>query len=466
MSEVPVNIEAVARHYHGEPNSRLSKTNELRFGTHGSLSVDLVKNTWFSFEDDVGGGVADLVRREEGDNANVAKILQEKFGAERYRQIDLEEAIARAKGDNWFAPLTSDDLPLDSPHDQFLGWSAADRANTAQSRFNVHTLDGLAQLPEPEFLIDGLLIEGTDVVLYGPSEAMKTGTAISWAVAVSHDQDWLGRDTNDGYVIFVAGEGGALLRSRIASALEHDGLQDSGRLLVISDNADLFSGEADVEALMQVAQHVQPVLWIWDTISQHSGSATENSDDMKSVLRNMRKIARVSNAANLILAHPGKDTGRGLRGWSGQKNNVDTVILQDRVGDRISLHCEKMKDAAPFETINLGFEIVDGAPVITAGSGSAPSADSRKLTGNNRKAHQYFCNLLVDAESDDIRGPSCTEAQWRDACAARGLGGTDNADSQSKAFRRAYNALLDVTFYVRNGRLYLADKTDLSGEFS
>jgi len=178
MSEVPVNIEAVARHYHGEPNSRLSKTNELRFGTHGSLSVDLVKNTWFSFEDDVGGGVADLVRREEGDNANVAKILQEKFGAERYRQIDLEEAIARAKGDNWFAPLTSDDLPLDSPHDQFLGWSAADRANTAQSRFNVHTLDGLAQLPEPEFLIDGLLIEGTDVVLYGPSEAMKTGTAI------------------------------------------------------------------------------------------------------------------------------------------------------------------------------------------------------------------------------------------------------------------------------------------------
>jgi hypothetical protein len=40
---------------------------------------------------------------------------------------------------------------------------------------------------------------------------------------------------------------------------------------------------------------------------------------MKTVLRNMQKVARISGATNLIIAHPGKDTSRGLRGWLGQK---------------------------------------------------------------------------------------------------------------------------------------------------
>jgi hypothetical protein len=40
---------------------------------------------------------------------------------------------------------------------------------------------------------------------------------------------------------------------------------------------------------------------------------------MKTVLCNMQKVARISGATNLIIAHLGKDTSRVLRGWSGQK---------------------------------------------------------------------------------------------------------------------------------------------------
>ena len=41
----------------GEENKRLSKANELRYGNNGSLSVDLVKGTWFDHEADEGGGM-------------------------------------------------------------------------------------------------------------------------------------------------------------------------------------------------------------------------------------------------------------------------------------------------------------------------------------------------------------------------------------------------------------------------
>ncbi len=49
-------IEPVARALLGEPNERLSKPNELRFGTHGSVAVDLVHGTFYDHESNEGGG--------------------------------------------------------------------------------------------------------------------------------------------------------------------------------------------------------------------------------------------------------------------------------------------------------------------------------------------------------------------------------------------------------------------------
>jgi hypothetical protein len=58
-------IEPVARRLLGEPNASLSTRTELRFGTHGSLSVVITgpkRGTWYDHEAGHGGGVLDLVR--------------------------------------------------------------------------------------------------------------------------------------------------------------------------------------------------------------------------------------------------------------------------------------------------------------------------------------------------------------------------------------------------------------------
>jgi hypothetical protein len=57
---------AVAQELLGEPNRKLSSNAELRFGNKGSISVDLVKGTWFEHGTDVGGGVLALIERETG----------------------------------------------------------------------------------------------------------------------------------------------------------------------------------------------------------------------------------------------------------------------------------------------------------------------------------------------------------------------------------------------------------------
>ena len=68
---------AVAAGLLGKPH-RVS-ADEIRFGSAGSLSIDLKKGTWFSHEENVGGGVADLARRFFP-NKSVADVLEE-FGA-------------------------------------------------------------------------------------------------------------------------------------------------------------------------------------------------------------------------------------------------------------------------------------------------------------------------------------------------------------------------------------------------
>lgn len=66
MTDLAHTMEAVALALWGEPNRRLSSETELRFGTHGSRSVDLVQGVWHDHEVGKGGGVLDAIREVKG----------------------------------------------------------------------------------------------------------------------------------------------------------------------------------------------------------------------------------------------------------------------------------------------------------------------------------------------------------------------------------------------------------------
>ena len=64
----------VAKALLGAPNQSLSKQGkEWRYGTHGSLAIDLHKGTYFDFEIDKGSGVLDLIKREKGLRGRAAR---------------------------------------------------------------------------------------------------------------------------------------------------------------------------------------------------------------------------------------------------------------------------------------------------------------------------------------------------------------------------------------------------------
>lgn len=56
-------IEPVAKALLGDPNPKLTTAKELRYGTNGSLSIDLAKATFYDHEQQTGGGLLALICR-------------------------------------------------------------------------------------------------------------------------------------------------------------------------------------------------------------------------------------------------------------------------------------------------------------------------------------------------------------------------------------------------------------------
>ena len=89
-------IEQIARYYWGDPKEK--RGHELRWGTHGSRSVDLRKGTWFDFEANEGGGVIDMVRINEGAQLrSLPEILEKQFGIAKQVQQTIQPARYMSK---------------------------------------------------------------------------------------------------------------------------------------------------------------------------------------------------------------------------------------------------------------------------------------------------------------------------------------------------------------------------------
>lgn len=72
---------AIARLLLGEPNAQLSTPSELRFGTKGSLKLDLKTGTWWDYEVQEGGGIVDLIKRQAPGEDPAGWLAREGFTA-------------------------------------------------------------------------------------------------------------------------------------------------------------------------------------------------------------------------------------------------------------------------------------------------------------------------------------------------------------------------------------------------
>jgi hypothetical protein len=218
-----------------------------------------------------------------------------------------------------------------------------------------------------EWLIEGVIPQGSFTALYGPPGSFKSFIALDIAEAIATGRSWMGKEVKQaGAVLYLAGEGFGGIGARIKACKLHHQTEDGAPIYIVRHQLNLRSSAEDFNALMlavvglveQTGMEFQ--LAIVDTLARAFGGGNENSsEDMGAFITAMGKVQEFLNCALMVLHHSGKDAAKGLRGHSSLLGAVDTELELLRFDEQMKgvLTISKQKDGADNE--RFGFEMVE-----------------------------------------------------------------------------------------------------------
>lgn len=328
--------------------------------------------------------------------------------------------------------------------------------------------------------VKNLLVSGSMAAIYGQSNTGKTFLATDLSLHIATGMTWHKQRVKQGAVIYLALEGSFGIENRVAAWLQHHDMQGKDiPFFVVSMGLDLRNSNGDADAVIATAKVIEeeenlPVrLIVIDTVSRAlAGGSDCDPKDMGELILNGDKIRQETGACVLFIHHAGKDTDRGMRGWSGFLCAIDTeIIVMSEDGNR---HAEvrKQRDLLsgqkfPFrlDVIELG-ENEDGEPVTscvavsTDKESTMPKHASSSLKGDALRAYEVLSDALAgNGQSGFSSVPSgflsVSENLWRDhfyECAKPGA----EQEAKKKAFQRATKELMDRKIVaMRGGRVWI-----------
>lgn len=284
-----------------------------------------------------------------GDRKAAARALT----ADRPKEPTIAEKIAAKAA---AAPQAAAPAP-DSP-------AAPAAAQTPQARIRLVMAGELVDEPVT-WLIDQLLPAKGFAALYGKPGSYKSFVALYLAGMVANGLKAFDRDTAQGDVVYLAGEGGAGLKRRWDALKKHAQLPDETPLAFVRAQLNLRSTMDDAEALVEAirARNLTPKILFVDTLARAFSGGNENSsEDMGAFIAVCAYLMQELDCAIVIVHHSGKDEARGQRGHSSLLGAVDaelevTKLSSEDSPERIGrLKITKQKDGE--DGIEIGYRMV------------------------------------------------------------------------------------------------------------
>lgn len=232
--------------------------------------------------------------------------------------------------------------------------------------FPLRSFDDLLRMPDPRWLIEGLIPEGL-AVLYGAPSTYKSFLALDWALCVATGLSWYGHKVQAGHVIYVAAEGGGGLGKRATAWWEAHDCPEMDRIHFLTRSVDLLD-DGQTGRLRDTLADLpeKAVAIVVDTMARSMYGGDENS--ARDVGRLISAVDELEVGTRLIVHHTGKDGGT-ERGSGALRGAADVMARVDREGQSptVQLTCEKSpKDGAPWAPIDLRAEPVAESLVLKA----------------------------------------------------------------------------------------------------
>ena len=255
-------------------------------------------------------------------------------------------------------------------------------ARAHRSRFRVFRPSELLARPKPQWLVEGILVEGELAVLYGPPKAGKTFFGLDLALSVATGAEFHGGRSigAPGPVLYVIGEGNsALFGERIKAWCDARGLPiPDDRFVAVTDRPDL----TDPKHVADLAAITRPKLIILDTLSRTMVGDENSPSDMAAYVRGCDSLRETTGAAVVVVHHEGKGpdaVARGPMGHTKLRGALDTAIRVHRKSDA-SIWVEMVDQRNGPCDLSLNFRI-EGQVLTLVGQVGTPEEDF--LDGND-----------------------------------------------------------------------------------
>lgn len=235
------------------------------------------------------------------------------------------------------------------------------KTGRGKSNLCLTTLADVFNYPEPTYLIDPLLIEGTVTILGAYTGAGKSITALSIIQAVLTGSSLWGKFSanRSGPVLLIDEETpDSFLKDRVGKM----GFEKEWPLHFLHFQSVRLDDGALFEAVMEKIQEVQPVLVVVDSLIRIHRQREDDATAMALVVDRLRKIANAGTTV-LVIHHHRKAEGplsQKLRGSSDIPGGVDIEYALVPKGEYLVLSSVKTR-TKPFGPIRLKMEITDEA---------------------------------------------------------------------------------------------------------
>jgi len=184
----------------------------------------------------------------------------------------------------------------------------------------------------PDELIQDMIVRKSQSLLYGDSNSGKTFYALSMAHAICEGVNFMGKQVEQGAVIYLATESPASVISRVQAIKDYHNC-DMANLFIVQVPINFFTSDQHAIEVIALVRQVESDtgakvnLVIGDTLARMTAGANENSgEDMVPILQRIDSVVYEADTAFLIIHHSGKDASRGARGSSTIRAHIDTEI--------------------------------------------------------------------------------------------------------------------------------------------
>lgn len=320
----------------------------------------------------------------------------------------------------------------------------------------------------PPYLVDRILERGAEASLIGPSKSYKSLWADQLAVCVATGTPFFGRNTEQGLVVLLVGEGAGGIRHRLQALRYGMDLDFSDAPLAILPRPFALPTEAGVKRLRRAIAAAERrynrklALLIVDTYGRYSDGEENASEDLYAFFRAVTSCR--GQGTLLVVHHTGHGDATRGRGTSAWDQAVDTEFVASIRTDTNTRTIEntKQKDGEPCAPMNFTLKRVKtdstrvGEPVFSVVLEPTVGELPMMKLGGNEKLVFDVVQQMSGSTQDEILTAVVAKLPAHDG---------DGRDKRRENMKRALVGLVSKQAVIVHGdRIYKAG--DVAAEFA